>query len=219
MNKKLKTGILLILLVVPVLLFTFLKVFGKNHYSLPIIYAKDSVKVDGRWKVTKADKIPQFEFIDQKGKKFDSKKDLKGKIYVTEFFFTTCGSICPVMSNQLQRLQDKIKDKPVLILSHTIDPEKDTQKVLDDYAQRYEANYGQWYFLTGDKKKIYDLALKDYKVNALDVGDVITPDFAHTSKLTLVDTQGRIRGYYTGTDPKEIDRLATEIDILLQEKE
>jgi len=185
---------------------------------LPVLYAEDSTQVDGHWKITKAQTISDFEFIDQKGKMLSS-KDLTGKIYVTEFFFTTCGSICPTMSNQLQRLQDKIKDKPVVILSHTIDPDKDTPKILKEYAQKYDAQYGKWYFLTGNKEKIYDLALKDYKLSALDVGDVITPDFAHTAKLTLVDKQGRIRGYYTGTDPKEIDRLAAEIDILLEEKE
>ena len=216
-KKTFKTGILIILLVIPVFLFIFLQMFGNNHYTLPVYYASDSTKVNGKWEITQAHTIPDFELIDQNGKPFH-KKDLAGKIWVAEFFFTTCGSICPVMSTELKRLQAQIADKSeVLILSHTIDPEHDTPKVLKEYAKKYKAKEGQWYFLTGNRKDIYDLAFQAYKVSALDVSATITPDFAHTAKLILVDKKGRIRGYYTGTEPEEVDRLATEIDVLLSE--
>lgn len=206
-----------ILIVFPIFIFLFLKTFGKNYYTLPIYYPIDSTQVEGKWE-KRYHQIPEFSFTNQKGELF-TQKALKGKVYVAEFFFTRCASICPVMTTQLARIQERFRDNPqVQLLSFTIDPENDNVEVLKAYAAKYRADESDnWQFLTGEKAKIYDLAKQGFKVTALDVGTEITPDLSHTSRVTLVDQQGRIRGYYDATDEEVIDQLMAEISILLQE--
>jgi protein SCO1/2 len=118
------------------------------------------------------------------------------------------------MSTQLQRVQEAYRDdSTVVILSHSVNPERDTAEALLAYAGQYDAVPGKWYFVTGDKKAIYDLARKSYFVTAME-GDGGPDDFIHSDQLVLVDKEGRIRGYYDGTDPKETDRLIDEIRVL-----
>ncbi len=141
----------------------------------------------------------------------------RGKIYVADFFFATCRSICPKMTAQLMRVQDKFARNPdILILSHTVDPVNDTPENLRQYAARHRALKNKWFFLTGDKKEIYELARKRYFLPVED-GDGGEHDFIHSEKFVLVDPQGRIRGYYNGTDRQEVDRLMDEIKVLLFE--
>ncbi len=141
----------------------------------------------------------------------------KNKIYVADFFFATCQSICPQMSSQLVHVQDAFKnDSSVLILSHTVNPMHDTVEVLDGYARSYGAIKGKWHFLTGNKKEIYALAKDSYLVNALE--DDGTPEgFLHSELFILVDTYGRIRGTYDGTDPVAVQKLIADIKRLKQE--
>lgn len=220
MQKFNKTGLLIVLLVVPVFLFLFLKTFGENKYKLTIFYPEgvDSVKVDGKWKVDSVyHTITPFKLTNQNNKPI-SEKDVKGKIYVADFFFTRCGSICPKMSSQLTRVQDAFKDnKGVNILSFSIDPEHDSVEVLKNYANQYKAIDGQWYFLTGNKEDIYQLGVKGFKVTVGDLGKKITADYLHSSRLILVDREGRIRGYYDGVSRDDVDKLILEIKVLLQE--
>lgn len=165
--------------------------------------------------------IQNFSFTDQLGKAFGS-KELAGKIYVTEYFFTTCGTICPKMNAQMQRVQAAFNnDLSVQIVSITVDPETDTVAQMKQYADGHKANHQQWHFLTGPKEKLYQLARKSFFVlkpaevrNQGDVGS----DFIHTNYFVLVDKQSRIRGYYDGTNPKEVDRLIQEIGLLKEEK-
>ncbi len=142
----------------------------------------------------------------------------KNKIYVADFFFATCQSICPQMSSQLVHVQDAFKnDSSILILSHTVNPMHDTVEVLNSYAQTYGALKGKWHFLTGSKKEIYALAKDSYLVNALE--DDGTPEgFLHSELFILVDTYGRIRGTYDGTDPVAVQKLIADIKRLKQEK-
>lgn len=162
--------------------------------------------------------IPDFEFTDQNGQKVN-KQTVKGKIYVTEYFFTTCQSICPIMNTNLVNIYKEFKNNPdFLILSHTVDPETDSIKVLKAYADAHGVNDNRWIFVTGSKKDLYGLARKGYLLdNGNGNGD--DDDFVHTQNFALVDKESHIRGFYDGTDTAEIVRLSQEIKLLLKEYE
>jgi protein SCO1/2 len=160
--------------------------------------------------------VKPFLFIDQYNEKV-TEETVKGKIYVTDFFFTTCQSICPLMSNQLERVYAKFKNhKEVLILSHTVAPEEDSVNVLMDYAKLHGVNDKQWLFLTGDKKHLYDMARQSYLLNA-EEGNGDEEDFIHTQNFALVDKDRHLRGFYDGTDSVEVARLITDMELLLEE--
>ncbi|MBN8822868.1 MULTISPECIES: SCO family protein [unclassified Spirosoma] len=230
MSTNQKAGILLATLLVPALLYLFLRFGTQNHYVLPRYLPKiDSTKGEPLMgKVTLPDgsvmtdtvynHIPPFQLIDQDGKTVDQ-SIVKGKIYVADFFFTRCGTICPRISSQLTRVQDIFRENPsIVFLSHTVDPEHDRPAQLKAYAQKYEAIPGKWYFLTGDKAKIYDLAMHGYYLPTVDAGvKEGKPDetFIHSEKLVLVDKEGIVRGFYDGTNKEDVDRLILEIRVLL----
>ena len=162
--------------------------------------------------------IPAFSFIDQDGKTV-TEKDFKDVIYVTDFFFTTCRSICPIMSTQMEKVAQKFKDNDkVKILSHTVDPETDSVPQLKNYATQHHADSKQWIFVTGDKKALYDIARNGYLLDAHQ-GDGGPNDFIHTQNFALIDKDKRIRGYYDGTNTKEVNQLIKDIDLLLAEYE
>ncbi|MCW3076091.1 MAG: BsSco, partial [Bacteroidetes bacterium] len=162
--------------------------------------------------------IPDFEFTDQNNERVN-KQTVASKIYVAEYFFTTCKSICPVMNHNLESVYKEFKTEPDLwILSHTVDPEYDSVAVLKDYANAHGVKDNRWKFLTGDKKKLYELARKGYLLNA-EEGNGGEEDFIHTQNFALVDKEGHIRGFYDGTDSLEVVRLKLEIKILLKEYE
>lgn len=228
MQKILKAGILIVALVVPASIFIFLKYFGRNQYQLPTYIPKiDSTtggvmthKVDTPEGVrydTLFHTVPDFDLTDQNGNRITAAAT-KGKIYVADFIFTRCGTICPKLSTELGRVQEAFaQNDKVLILSHTIDPEYDTPEVLAGYAKRYEAKPGKWYFLTGDKTQLYQLAHKGYYIAAQEAEQKGEPDetFSHSDKLILIDSAGHIRGFYDGTSKKDVDRLILEIKVLL----
>ncbi len=163
-------------------------------------------------------RIASFELIDQDGNSF-SEDNLKGKYYVSDFFFTTCPTICPNMSAQLQRVQKEYMDNPdLMIVSHTVQPEVDSAETLKEYAELYDADPSKWVFLTGDKKMIYELARKSYFA-ATTEGDGGVNDFIHTENFILVDKDKRIRGFYDGTSKESVDQLIEDISILAQEYE
>jgi protein SCO1/2 len=160
--------------------------------------------------------IPPFEFIDQDNKKV-TEETVKNKIYVAEYFFTTCQSICPIMNANLDRVYADFKNDPdFLILSHTVDPETDSVEVLKDYANKHQVNDKKWLFVTGSKPELYNLARKGYLLNA-EEGNGGSEDFIHTQNFALIDKNRHIRGFYDGTDSLDIERLIREIKILKQE--
>ncbi|WP_343747310.1 SCO family protein [Fluviicola sp.] len=165
--------------------------------------------------------IQEFSFTDQNGLAYGS-KDLKGKVYVAEYFFTTCGTICPRMNAEMQRVQEAYKGVDRFkILSFTVDPETDSVAQMKIYADGHGADSKQWHFLTGKKTDLYKLARRSFFVlkpaEAANQGDVGS-DFIHTNYFVLVDTQKRIRGYYDGTDSREVDKLIGDIRKLLEEE-
>jgi protein SCO1/2 len=160
--------------------------------------------------------IKVFSFVNQNGEVI-TLDSLKNKIVVTEFFFTTCQSICPIMNTNLQKVYKTFADrKDVLILSHTVDPEQDSVAALQHYAALQGVYDRRWMFVTGAKKELYKSARKSYLLNAED-GDGGDDDFIHTQNFALIDKNRHIRGFYDGTDSVEIMRLISEIKLLIQE--
>lgn len=162
--------------------------------------------------------VKPFMFTDQYGDKV-TEETVKGKIYVTDYFFTTCQSICPIMSTELERVYKTFASEPdIMILSHTVDPEEDSVNVMLKYAKLHGVNDKRWLFLTGDKKHLYDMARKSYLLNA-EEGKGDEEDFIHTQNFTLVDKEKHLRGFYDGTDSVDVSRLITDIKLLLEEYE
>jgi len=163
--------------------------------------------------------VPEFGFLNQDGK-FITQDDFKDKIYIANFFFTSCPSICPKMMTELKRFR-KITDEKnydVMIISHTVDPKRDTVETLKRYAEKNAINTSKWHLVTGDKDVIYELGMDGYFLSA---GEDASADggFLHSEIVVLVDKEKHIRGLYTGTETKEIDRLISDLELLIKEYE
>lgn len=162
-------------------------------------------------------KIADFSLINQNGK-IITQDDYKDKIYVADFFFTTCQTICPIMTSHMADVQKEVmNDDEVMLLSHTVTPEIDTVEQLKRYAQEKGVNDAKWNLVTGDKKQIYELARKSY-LAVKDQGDGGVYDMIHTENFILVDKKKQIRGFYDGTLTEDIERLLDDIKILKKEK-
>ena len=158
-------------------------------------------------------RIADFSLINQNGDTI-TQEFYKDKIYVADFFFTTCQTICPIMTGHMHDLQKKtITDPDVLLLSHSVIPEIDTVAQLKRYAKKKLVNASKWNLVTGDKKQIYALARKSYLAVKED-GDGGPYDMIHTENFMLIDKKRQIRGFYDGTDAEEIERLLEDIKIL-----
>ncbi len=161
--------------------------------------------------------IPQFSFSNQNGKKI-SEKDYEGKIYVTDFFFTTCGTICPKMTTQLTRIQEIYKnDNELKLLSFSVNPEIDSISTLKNYAQRFKVIDEKWNLCTGSRASINRLATKGFLVVPIDPNLNDSSQFIHSEMFILVDQIGRIRGSYDGTDSAFVNQLIEDIKTLKDE--
>ena len=161
-------------------------------------------------------RIADFSLTNQNGKTV-TQKDFNGKIYVADFFFTTCPNICIAMTDNLLKVQEKFKNNPnVMLLSHSVTPKIDSVPQLKKYAIEKGVIDQKWNLVTGDKKEIYELARKSYLAVKED-GDGGPFDMIHTENFILVDPERRVRGFYDGTDLEEIQRLFEELEILVQE--
>jgi protein SCO1 len=160
--------------------------------------------------------IADFKFVDQDSA-FVTNETFKDKIYVADFFFTSCRTICPIMKTQMLRVYDSIQNDPdVLLLSHSIDPEYDTVGLLHDYAERLGVKSDKWHFVTGSKEDIYKIAQTSYFATAME--DKAEPDgFIHSGAFLLIDKDKRIRGKYDGTKEEDVNRLLAEIQRLKKE--
>jgi protein SCO1 len=161
--------------------------------------------------------IAPFRFVNQDSAVITN-ETFNGKVYVADFFFTSCRTICPIMKTQMVRIYEQIQNDPdVLILSHTIDPEYDTVGLLRDFANRLGAKSSKWHFATGQPKDyVFDLAQKSYFATAME--DKSEPDgFIHSGAFLLIDRQGRIRGKYDGTKEDDVNRLMKDIKRLERE--
>lgn len=185
--------------------------FNRSQQELPVLgqnkYAPNPDEVHT---------IQEFEFTNQLGEVF-STKDIENKIVVANFFFSTCLTVCPVMTRNLQAVQTEfLNDDEVVLISHTVDPETDTPEKLNEYGELFSIDEHKWNLVTGNKKDIYILARNSYQVVATD-GDGGPNDFIHSENIMLVDTKKRLRGYYDGTEKSSIDQLIRDINKLKKE--
>ena len=172
----------------------------------------------GKSKLEPIGRVLPFAFTNQDGKTV-TETDITGKVFVAEYFFTTCKNICPVMNTNMKTVYDRFKnEKDFLILSHTSFPEIDSVNVLKKYADSLQVNTQKWIFLTGRKDSLYKQARYSYKIddhnnNLTD----ITQDFIHSQFFSLVDKDGVVRRIYDGLKPSEVEKMMDEIEILLKE--
>jgi protein SCO1/2 len=156
--------------------------------------------------------ISDFSLTNQNGQNI-TQADYKGKIYIADFFFTTCLTICPIMTKNMVEIQNELKDKNILLLSHSVTPQRDSVAQLKKYALEKGIDDSRWNLVTGDKKQIYELARKSYLAVKTD-GDGGPFDMIHTENFILVDKEKRIRGFYDGTSSEEIEKLLEDLELL-----
>lgn len=192
-------------------LFLMASCIEQKERKLPIFGEKEISGSD-----TVYHTIRNFRLVNQDSNVVTN-RTVRDKIYVADFFFTSCRTICPVMKTQMHRVYKAIENDPeVLIVSHTIDPEYDTVGLLKDFAERLGVESDKWHFLTGDKDSIYYLAQTSYFVTAMEAES--EPDgFIHSGAFLLIDKRGRIRGKYDGTNEAEVDQLLNDIETLKRE--
>ncbi len=160
-------------------------------------------------------RIADFSLINQNGETI-TQENYKDKMYIADFFFTTCPTICPIMTKNMADIQEKIKNESdVMLLSHSVTPEIDSVAQLKKYALEKGVDDTKWNLVTGDKKHIYELARKSYMAVKTN-GDGGPFDMIHTENFILVDKERRVRGFYDGTDTKEIERLLQDLEVLKQ---
>jgi protein SCO1/2 len=162
-------------------------------------------------------RIPDFRFLNQDSV-WVTQKDMEGKVYVADFFFTTCPTICPTMKTQMLRIYDRYQEREdVRIISHSIDPDFDNTSVLKDYAARLHVKAPKWNFLTGDKAAIYGLGQKSYMVSAQQDPNE-AGGFVHSGAFILIDKNRYVRGIYDGTREMEVNHLLEDMELLLKER-
>ena len=221
MSKTLKTGILFAILGIPVLTFIFLKLFGENNFDLPHYFPQTDE--NGEVRVSGGDtlfsRMAPFTLVNAAG---DSILVEPGGIKVINFFFSRCGTICPITNTQMVRVAETFRKNPeVHFYGITVDPKYDTPEVLHSYARALGMDRLNYDLLTGDKKYIYDLSIKGFRLPVADASEYdsnithVDEMFIHSDKVMLLDAQGHFRGIYSGTNKSEMDRLKLEIKVLL----
>lgn len=213
--KKFAVGFAVLSAIIITIFYSILK---PEEKPLPIYQPSniDTELVDSTIQhVKKYHKIADFSLTNQNGKTI-TQEDYKNKIYVADFFFTTCGTICPIMTDHMRDIQKEIlNDDEVMLLSHSVTPKIDTVAQLKRYARRKGVNDAKWNLVTGNKKHIYDLARKSYM--AVKDGDYDDYSMIHTENFMLIDKKRQIRGFYDGTDPEAISQLLKDIKKLKKE--
>lgn len=221
-NKAKKVAGLIIILLLPSFFYLILSKADHHYRSLPFVGPVAYVDGDSINHT-----IPPFNLIDQNGDSFDNEQ-LKGKIVVANFFFTHCPTICPKMAAHLLELQNKFENRDdLIIVSHTVDPTNDSVSVLLKYAEKVHAKEGRWYFLTGEKEAIYNLAFDGYFAT-VQRDEAAPGGFLHSQLIFLVDKKGKLRGSYDdlgnivpafdGTSTSEMKKMGDAIDNLLLEE-
>src|SRR5437016_6368907 len=152
--------------------------------------------------------LPDFALTDQMGKT-TTLHDLAGRVWVADFIFTNCGGTCPLMTDKMRKLQDALPAE-VHLVSFTVDPTRDTPKVLAAYAEEHGASRDRWLFLTGEKQAMYDICVTGFKLPLDTEGGTPAEPIAHSTRFVLVDKHGDIRGYYSGTEEDELRRLSAD---------
>ncbi|MDP5158545.1 MAG: SCO family protein [Flaviramulus sp.] len=214
--KKFAIVFVIISIIIIALIFNTLNVYKPLPIYQPAMVSEELVDSTIQYQ-KKYHKVGTFSLINQNGKTI-TQDDYKNKIYIADFFFTTCKTICPIMTNHMAKIQEKIiNDNDVMLLSHSVTPEIDSVAQLKQYAIEKGVIDKKWNLVTGDKKQIYDLARKSYlavKDNPYS-GEF---DMIHTENFMLIDKKKQIRGFYDGTNPEEMDRLIDDMATLKKEE-
>jgi len=231
MSKKSIYG-LIIALLIPVLCYLWLKSASDTAVIMPRHYLLDTViekEVKGKqvsdtiWHTTK-----NIRLVNQMGDTVNL-YDQKGKIIILDFFFTSCGSICPKLTRNMAMLQQsflkggdirkkQVDTSIVQFMSMSVDPERDSVPVIRDYANKMEVNSDNWWLLTGNRDSIYNFAFEEMKVDKFSL-EPVSPDFVHTSRFVLIDKKMQVRGYYNGLDTADMLKLAKDVGYLMLEKD
>jgi len=192
-------------------LFLLILSCSKPVKKLPVLSKYKVVNGD-----TVYQKIPHFVFTDQDNQMFDSNK-LKGQVHVADFFFTSCPGICPVMTSQMQRLQEMTTDFPAFkMVSFSVDPTRDTPEKLKEYAISHKADLNRWVFLTAPEDSIYHVGIDGYYLG-MQKDSTEPGGYMHSGRFVLVDKNALIRGYYDGTNSHDVGRLKDDLAALLKE--
>lgn len=222
MNKKAILALMLAILM-PLAGYLLVKHYSKEAVVMPRkFYEPDSVvtrQVNGKNVIdTVWHKVKNMQFTNQLGNKVDL-DSLHGRIIVLDFFFTRCPTICPGLAKSMKRMQDSFKknDSIVHFISVSIDPEHDSVHNLRKFADRFNVNHDTWWMVTGNKKEIYDFALKEIKANVADPG--VDTGFIHSFHFFLLDSNRIVRGFYNGFDTLAMSKLARDIPLLMLEKD
>tara|TARA_R110002012_G_scaffold252147_1_gene430652 strand:- start:484948 stop:485562 length:615 start_codon:yes stop_codon:yes gene_type:complete len=185
--------------------------------EFPVLGRKQYVEkiVDGKTVTDTVDHtIPDYKLVNQDSN-WVTPETFEGKVYVADFFFTSCPTICPTMKKEMLRVYEAYKENDeVGIISHTIDPEYDTVALLKDFAEKLDVKAPKWNFVTGEKEEIYELGQKGYMVTAME-DENEEGGYLHSGAFVLVDKERKIRGVYDGTRSEEVDKLITDIELLL----
>ena len=214
--KRFAIVFLIISIIIVTIIYNTLNVYQPLPIYQPAMVNEELVDSTIQYQ-RKYHKIADFSLINQNGKTI-TQNYYKDKIYVADFFFTTCLTICPIMTNHMAEIQKElINDNDVLLLSHSVTPEIDSVAQLKKYALEKGVIDAKWNLVTGDKKQIYELARKSY-LAVKDDGDGGPFDMIHTENFMLIDKKRQIRGFYDGTNSEDIERLLDDIKILKQEK-
>lgn len=231
-NTPSKKAVLVILLILPSLFYLIFVYGAEGNFFKTLDYVGPkkivSLEKDGEMvNDTLHYVIPDFEFINQEDTTLSS-DEMRGKVYVANFFFSSCPTICPAMNYNLKQVQDRFLGyEDIYFLSFTVDPEYDTPAVLKEYEEKIGAVNGRWHFLTGDKQELYKTA-RDFFVNAME-DSTAAGGFLHSEYLVIVDWEGRIRSrrdeqgnlkaVYNGTSPDEVNKLKDDVKVLIAEYE
>ncbi|MEO6832482.1 MAG: SCO family protein [Chitinophagaceae bacterium] len=213
---------------VPLLFYVIAKVMGKDKLEMPSYYREDvAIPNHKATELVKEGKILPVEDLvatNQFGDKISLNKDLAGRMLVVNFFFTTCTSTCPKLTQHLKILEYAFRRTPmarndttVQFISITVDPEHDTAEALRAYARKWKVDENHWWFLTGDKKMLYQWARSQFALH-VPAGDGGADDFVHSNMLVLIDKDRFVRGYYNGLDTNAIGRCANDMGLLDMER-
>lgn len=212
---------LAVALMLPLSFYVVAKLLRKDHIKMPHYYRVD--KVEGGDSIFH--QVKDIELVNQLGDTISLNRELMGKILIVDFFFASCPSVCPKLTSNMKMLQRAFRKNPkretslegdVQLISITVDPQRDNVPALRVYADQYGVNHDRWWFLTGDKTKIYDYARNELGLSLQD-GDGDPNDFIHSQKIIVLDQERYIRGYYDGLDTAAISQCAYDISLLSME--
>ena len=229
MNKRALLA-LCIAILLPVSGYFIVKYYSEDAVIMPRRYFADSITttiVNGKETTDTAwHKVTDIKLTNQLGHQV-ALSDVKDKVIVADFFFTRCPSICPTLTRNMKKLQDRLKVKDerrginfsfIHFISFSVDPERDSVAVLKKYADKFGVNPDLWWMLTGPKKEIYNFAINELKLGVTD-GKNVDSNFIHTSKFVLLDKDRVVRGYYDGMDSVALDKLANDMIYIMLEKD